>query len=114
MSAPNDLRNRIQHDLRPTRPLRPPYVRALVLIPLAVAIVLSVPGLRFFRSDMQAIGFLKAWGCNLTVAGFGPEIPTLRAKRIASASSSGECRLNDSLRPHPQSAMQKRTIPSRS
>lgn len=62
MTAPNDLRDKIQGDLRPTRPLRPPYVRALVLIPLAVAIVLSVPGLRVFRSDMHAIGFLKAWG----------------------------------------------------
>ena len=62
MSAPKDLRDAIARDLRPTKPLRPPYVRALVLIPLAVAIVLSVPGLRFFRSDMQAIGFLKAWG----------------------------------------------------
>ena len=62
MSAPNDLRDRIKADLRPTRPLRPPLVRALVLIPIAVAIVLSVPGLRFFRSDMAVIGFLKAWG----------------------------------------------------
>ncbi len=33
-----------------------------MLIPIAVAIVLSVPGLRFFRPDMQAIGFVKAWG----------------------------------------------------
>jgi hypothetical protein len=62
MSAPKELRDRIERDLRPTRPLRPPYVRALVLVPLAVAIVLSVPGLRFFRPDMQAIGVLKAWG----------------------------------------------------
>ena len=62
MNAPKDLRDRIKSDLRPTRPLWPPAVRALVLIPLAVAIVLSVPGLRFFRPDMQAIGFLKAWG----------------------------------------------------
>ena len=60
--TPPELRERIARDLRPTRPLRPPYVRALVLIPLAVAIVLSVPGLRFFRSDMQAIGWLTAWG----------------------------------------------------
>jgi hypothetical protein len=52
----------VKRDLRPTRPLRPPVVRALVLIPIAVAIVLSVPGLRFFRPDMQAIGFVKAWG----------------------------------------------------
>ena len=62
MSAPKDLRDRIKADLRPTRPLRPPFVRALVLIPIAVAIVLSVPGLRFFRSDMAVIGFVKAWG----------------------------------------------------
>ena len=62
MSAPKDLRDRIKADLRPTRPLRPPFVRALVLIPLAVAIVLSVPGLRFFRSDMAVIGYVRAWG----------------------------------------------------
>ena len=62
MSAPKNLRDQVARDLRPTRPLRPPFVRALVLIPIAVAIVLSVPGLRFFRSDMLAIGFLKAWG----------------------------------------------------
>jgi hypothetical protein len=62
MSAPKDLRDAVARDLRPTRPLWPPLVRALVLIPLAVAIVLSVPGLRFFRSDMQAIGIIKAWG----------------------------------------------------
>lgn len=37
-------------------------VRALVLVPLAVAIVLSVPGLRFFRPDMAAIGFVRTWG----------------------------------------------------
>lgn len=62
MTTPNDLRDRIKADLRPTRPLRPPLVRALALIPIAVAIVLSVPGLRFFRSDMAVIGFLRAWG----------------------------------------------------
>jgi len=62
MSAPGKLRDAIARDLRPTRPLLSPFVRALVLIPLAVAIVLSVPGLRFFRSDMYAIGIVKAWG----------------------------------------------------
>lgn len=60
--APTPLRDAITRDLRPTRPLRPPLVRALLLIPIAVAIVLSVPGLRFFRSDMAAIGLVKAWG----------------------------------------------------
>ena len=60
--VPSKLRDAIKRDLRPARPLRPPLVRALVLIPIAVAIVLSVPGLRFFRSDMAALGVLKAWG----------------------------------------------------
>ena len=60
--APSSLRDVVERDLRPTRPLRSPSVRALVLIPLAVAIVLAVPGLHFFRSDMSAIGFVKAWG----------------------------------------------------
>jgi len=62
MNAPDDLRERIKRDLRPTRPLRPTLVRAMVLIPIAVAIVLSVPGLRFFRSDMAVIGVVRAWG----------------------------------------------------
>ena len=60
--TPPTLRDEIARDLRPTRPLRPPSVRALALIPLAVAIVLAVPGLHFFRSDMGAMGFVKAWG----------------------------------------------------
>jgi negative regulator of sigma F NrsF-like protein len=59
---PPSLRDAVKRDLRPTRPLRSPFVRALVLTPLAVAIVLSIPGLRFFRSDMSAIGFVRAWG----------------------------------------------------
>src|SRR5476651_658605 len=60
--VPPLLRDAVQRDLRPAQPLMPPSVRALVLIPLAVAIVLAVPGLHFFRSDMGVIGFVKAWG----------------------------------------------------
>ena len=59
---PPALRDAIRRDLRPTRPLWSPSVRALMLIPIAVAIVLAVPGLHFFRSDMAAIGFVRAWG----------------------------------------------------
>ena len=62
MSAPKNLRDAIARDLRPTRPLWSPSVRVLMLIPIAVAIVLAVPGLHFFRSDMAAIGFVRAWG----------------------------------------------------
>jgi negative regulator of sigma F NrsF-like protein len=60
--TPPKLRETIARDLRPTRPLRPPSMRALALLPLAVAIVLAIPWLHFFRSDMSAIGLVKAWG----------------------------------------------------
>ena len=60
--TPPELRDRIARDLRPTRPLQSPSVRVLVLIPIAVAIVLAIPGLHFFRSDLGAIGVVKAWG----------------------------------------------------
>lgn len=65
MSAPPELRERIARDLRPARPLRPPLVRALALVPLAAAIVVAVPTLQFFRSDMAAIGFVRAWGFSI-------------------------------------------------
>ena len=60
--VPPSLRDAVKRDLRPTRPLMSPLVRALVLTPLAFAIVLGVPQMHFFRPDMAAIGFLKAWG----------------------------------------------------
>ena len=62
MTAPGKLRDAVARDLRPMRPLPAPSVRALALIPIAAAIVLAVPGFHFFRSDMGAIGFVKAWG----------------------------------------------------
>ncbi len=63
--APPSLRDAVQRDLRPTRPLRSPSVRVLALVPLAAAIVVAVPALHFFRPDMRAIGFLRAWGFSI-------------------------------------------------
>ena len=67
MSA-GDLRDRVARDLRPVRPLRPPLVRALALVPLAAAIVLAVPALHFFRSDISALGLVRAWGLSFAQA----------------------------------------------
>jgi len=60
-----DMREAIARDLEPVRPLWRPSVRALTLAPLAVAIVLAVPALHFFRSDLRAIGFVRAWGFSI-------------------------------------------------
>jgi hypothetical protein len=71
MSAPADLRERIARDLEPVRPLRPPLVRALSLVPLAAVILIAVPALHFFRPDLAAIGFLRAWGFSIGQATAG-------------------------------------------
>jgi hypothetical protein len=62
MSVPRDLRDKVARDLRPVEPLRSPSVRALVLVPLAAAIVFAVPALHFFRADLRALGFVRGWG----------------------------------------------------
>jgi negative regulator of sigma F NrsF-like protein len=66
--SPADLREKIARDLRPVKPLRPPAVRALALVPLAAAIVVAVPALHFFRSDLTAIGVVRAWGLSFAQA----------------------------------------------
>ena len=68
MSAPETLRRAVARDLRPVRPLLPPFRRALVLLPLAVFIVAAVPLLHFFRSDMAALGWLGSWGLSFAEA----------------------------------------------
>jgi hypothetical protein len=68
VSAPDDLRAAIARDLKPVKPLRSPFVRALALAPLAAAIVFAVPALHFFRSDIGALGFVRAWGLSYAQA----------------------------------------------
>ncbi len=65
MSAPPGLREKVARDLTPTRPLLPPFVRALVLVPFAAAVMVAIPALHFFRPDMAAIGFIRAWGFSI-------------------------------------------------
>jgi hypothetical protein len=50
------------------RPLLPPFRRALILLPLAAVIVVAVPMLHFFRSDMAALGWLGSWGLSFAEA----------------------------------------------
>jgi hypothetical protein len=77
VSAPDELRAAIVRDLKRIKPLRPPSVRALALVPLAAAIVFAVPALHFFRSDLGALGFVRAWGFSYAQAVAGIAIVTL-------------------------------------
>jgi hypothetical protein len=61
----DETRSRIACDLRAVRPLWPPARRVLVIVPIAVATLVLVPVLHFFRSDLAELGFFRAWGLSL-------------------------------------------------
>jgi hypothetical protein len=66
-----ELRERVARDLAPARPLLPPSTRALLLAPLALATVLAVPSLNFYRPDLMEIGVLRIWGLSIVEAAAG-------------------------------------------
>jgi len=68
MSAPADLRTLIARDLAPARPLPPPSVRTLALLPIAAAVVASVPLLHSVRPDLPSIGVLRPFGFSIVQA----------------------------------------------
>src|SRR5439155_14714355 len=75
--AKGDLRAIVSRDLRPVRPLWPPSRRALTLAPLAVAIVVGIPVINFFRTDLAALGIVKAWGLSVVESAAGLAIIAL-------------------------------------
>jgi len=60
-----DLRATVERDLRPVRPLWPPSRRALALLPLALAVMIGVPLVNYFRTDLAALGFFRSWGLSV-------------------------------------------------
>ena len=57
--------------MKPARPLARPSIRALALVPFAIAMVIGVPALHAFRPDMTVIGFIRAWGFSIGQAAAG-------------------------------------------
>jgi len=56
-----ELRQIVAGDLGRVRPLLPPSRRALLLAPLALATMIAVPSLNFYRPDLIEIGVLRIW-----------------------------------------------------
>jgi len=75
--AKADLRAIVSRDLRSVRPLWPPSRRALALTPLAIAIVVGIPVVNYFRPDFDALGFLRGWGLSILESGAGLAIVAL-------------------------------------
>lgn len=62
---PNGLRQAITADLAPVRPLRPPWLRSAVLLPLGLLLLVLQPVVLGIRSDAAAIGALRLWAFSL-------------------------------------------------
>jgi hypothetical protein len=60
--VPDDLHRAIARDLTPVRPLAPPWRRAAVLLPLAIAVVAGIPWVMGVRHDAGVLGAWWSWG----------------------------------------------------
>lgn len=69
-SPPPGLRATIAAELRPVRPLRPPLVRGLALVPVAMVLLVAAPLVFEFR-DFAALGWSWSWGASILQLGAG-------------------------------------------
>src|SRR5690242_7361006 len=63
--VPAALLAAVRGDLRPVRPLAPPWRRALRLAPLGVLILVGQPLVWGFRSNFDRLGGLASWGLSI-------------------------------------------------
>jgi hypothetical protein len=72
--APTSLRQRVLGDLRRVKPLNEPWKRALVLLPLGLALVALVPWRLGVRHDVHALASFYVWGLSLLQVSTGVAI----------------------------------------
>jgi hypothetical protein len=65
---PEGLRAAIAADLRPVRPLAPPYRRVLAIAPVALLLLVGAPTVFFLRPDAAALGAWALWGLSAAQA----------------------------------------------
>lgn len=61
-NVPQRLRETIEHDLRPVRPLAGPFRRAALFIPVAAVFLVGVPWVFGLRPDVPLMGPAVSWG----------------------------------------------------
>jgi len=68
---PAVLLEAVRRDLRPVRPLAPPWRRALAVAPLAVLLLMGQPLLWQWRSNLDALGGPVSWGLSVLQSAAG-------------------------------------------
>ena len=91
-TVPQPLLRAVARDLRPVRPLPPPWVRAVRFAPVGLLLFLGLPVLWGFRSNLAALGSELAWGVSglqvivgLAIVGLGlrESVPGRELRRTA-------------------------------
>jgi hypothetical protein len=62
MSVPAELRARIAADYQPVRSLRPPWARAVLVLPFAIVALFAAPIVFNIRPDAARLGWIGVWG----------------------------------------------------
>lgn len=70
-APPDDLVARVAADLRPVRPLEPPFRRVLMHLPLGLAVFLGLPLYVGLRADAGTLGPLVTWGASAAQVALG-------------------------------------------
>ena len=64
-SAPKELRQAIERDLEPIRPLHPAWMRTLVAVAVIVVVLAFSLATASLRSDLAQIPMWLSWGCSV-------------------------------------------------
>ena len=71
MSAPAELRARLAADYQPVRALRPPWMRVLAILPLALMALIAAPLAFDVRPDGANLGWPGVWGLSIAQSAIG-------------------------------------------
>ncbi len=64
-SIPNGLRETIESDLAPVRPLHPAWVRAMLAVAILAVVLAFVLAKASLRPDMDQLPMWLSWGCSI-------------------------------------------------
>lgn len=74
---PSSLRELVAGDLRPVRPLRKPWTRALVALPFALVLLFAAQMSFGLREDAGRLGWILTWGASLLELALGMQLVVL-------------------------------------
>jgi hypothetical protein len=69
--VPSELRARLAADYQPVRVLRPPWTRALAVLPLGAIALVAAPIAFDVRQDAGRLGWIGLWGFSLLQSAIG-------------------------------------------